>query len=444
MEKRGDLNVEISNLAKKFLEDIREKNIQIISHFDTDGITSATIMIKTLKRMDKKFSIKILKSLEDDFINSLPKNRLTVFLDLASGSLNQISNSGLENVYIIDHHEVVQEVPANVNIINPELHEKQKISSSGLTYLFCREIDEKNKEFAKLGVLGMIGDMLEKNISKINNGILNDGDIKRRRGLLIYPSTRPLNRALEYSSDPFIPGVTGNTDGVINLLKESGLFSVNGKYKCIIELDDAEMSKLVTGIMLRNPQKKNKEIIGDIYLIKFFNKLEDARELSAVINACSRIGDSSLAIQFCMEIPKAKKMAEKKHVKYKQLIVSGLRFITESEKIIGKGFVIINAKDKIKDTIIGTLTSIISNSSMYEEGTIITSMAYYDEKIKVSMRNVGENTRNLREILNDIVEKTGGNVGGHQDAAGCIILKEKEQDFIELLKKSFEIELIKI
>lgn len=442
--KRGDLNIEISNLAKKFLEDTKDKEIQIISHFDTDGITSAAILSQALKRLDRKFSVKIIKSLEDDFIYQLSKDKITVFLDLCSGSLNQISKSGLENVYIIDHHEIICEIPANVNIINPELHEKEKISSSGLTYFFCREIDDKNREFAKLAVLGMIGDMLERNMNKLNNEILNDGEVKRKRGLLIYPSTRPLNRALEYSSDPFIPGVTGNNDGVIDLLKESGLYSVNGKYKCIIELDEDEMSRLVTGIMLRNPEKRNREIIGDIYLIKLFNKLEDARELSAVINACSRIGDSSLAIQFCMEISKAKKKAEKMHVRYKQLIVSGLRFITESEKIIGNGFVIINAKDKIKDTIIGTLASIISNSSLYPEGTIITTMAYYEKKIKVSMRCVGENSRNLREILNDIIEKIGGNVGGHQDAAGCIVSQEKEQEFIDLLRKSFEIELVKI
>jgi nanoRNase/pAp phosphatase (c-di-AMP/oligoRNAs hydrolase) len=41
----------------------------------------------------------------------------------------------------------------------------------------------------------------------------------------------------------------------------------------------------------------------------------------------------------------------------------------------------------------------------------------------------------LREILSDIVEKIGGNVGGHDIAAGCIILQEKEQEFTELLKK---------
>jgi single-stranded DNA-specific DHH superfamily exonuclease len=106
--------------------------------------------------------------------------------------------------------------------------------------------------------------------------------------------------------------------------------------------------------------------------------------------------------------------------------------------------VIINAQDNVKDTMIGTIASIISNSSIYEEGTIIVTMAYYDEKIKVSARTVGRNGRNLKELLESIINFTGGEIGGHEHAAGCLINKTKEREFLELLKKNLEVELIKI
>jgi RecJ-like exonuclease len=163
-----------------------------------------------------------------------------------------------------------------------------------------------------------------------------------------------------------------------------------------------------------------------------------------MINACSRLGESETAVQFCMESMKAKKRAELMHTKYKQFIVSGLRFAAESERIEGKGFIIINAKEKIKDTMIGTIASILSNSSLYEEGTIITTMAYYDNKIKVSARSVGRSGRNIREILSLVIEKIGGEVGGHEFAAGCMIKQEKEKEFIDCLRKHLEIELVKI
>jgi len=443
-EVEDSLIIKIKEVVKIFLEKSKEKEIQIISHFDTDGITSAAIMIKTLKKLDKRFSVKIVKNLEAQLIYDLPENKITLFLDLASGSLDHIEKSKLKDVFIIDHHEITQDIPEKVEIINPHLHNKQKISGSGLTYLFCKEINPENKKFAKLAILGMIGDMFEKEISKLNNNILKEGEVKTKRGLLIYPATRPLNRVLEYCSNPYIPEVTGNIKGVMELLRESGLKPTNKGYPSLIELSDDEMQKLVTAISLRMPKTESKEILGDIFLIKLFNKLEDAREISARINACSRLGDSGTALQFCMEIHKSKKKAESIHVKYRQHILSGLKFASETEKIQGKGYVILNAKTEIKDTIIGVIASILSNSNTYESGTTITTMAHYGNKIKISIRNAGGTGRNVREILTQAINPIGGEVGGHSFAAGGIIHQTKEQEFIDNLKKQLELEVVKI
>ena len=53
----------IEQLAKEFLS--LEKPIRIITHFDTDGVTSGAIISKTIQRLDKKFSIKIVKGLDE-------------------------------------------------------------------------------------------------------------------------------------------------------------------------------------------------------------------------------------------------------------------------------------------------------------------------------------------------------------------------------------------
>lgn len=443
------LEEEIKVVSEKFLNDSNGKIIQVVSHFDTDGITSATIMIQTLRKLDRPFILKIVKNLDEEAIKSISKSseRVTIFLDLASNSLHHILNHELNNVFIIDHHQVTQEIPEEISMINPELKQKQKISSSGLTYLFCRELTNgKNdiKELAKLAILGMIGDTMEKDIGKLNNEILDDGNIKRKRGLLIYPATRPLNRVLELSSDPYIPGVTGDMKGVIELLREVGLNPKGGNYKSLMELDDDEMKNLITGVLLRNPKTKSESIIGDIFLIKIFNKLEDAREISAKINACSRSNESSLALQLCLEIPKANKEVETIYAKYKQEIVAALKFAAENEKIEGRGFVIFNAQDNIRDTMIGTIASILSNSHLYSEGTAIIALSYNNDKIKVSARNVGKVGRNVREILQNVVTEVGGEVGGHEFAAGCNILKKNEALFLDLLQKQMEMEIIKI
>jgi single-stranded-DNA-specific exonuclease len=439
------LEEQIKIISKKFLELSKKKEIEIISHFDTDGITSASIIIKTLKKLDKTFSVRILKRLEKEFIEKLPKEKIILFLDLASGSLTHLKNSEIEDIFIIDHHEIFQEIPEKINIINPHLHQNQQISGAGLTYLFCKELLKEAQEFSKLAIVGMIGDRMEKEIGKINNGILNDGEIKTKRGALIYPSTRPLNRVLEFCSNPYIPGVTGNIKGVLELLRDSGISQKEqGGYKSLIELDEKEMQRLVTSIMVRNPKTRSKDLLGDIFLIKLFNKLEDAREMSAKINACSRYGEPETAIQLCLENPHAKKRAETIHAKYKQFLISGLKFASETKKIIGKNFAIINAGEEIKDTMIGTIISILSNSKVFEEGTILIGMASSENKTKISARSVGDCGKNLRELLTKITEKIGGEVGGHEFAAGCLIEKEKEKEFIEIFKKTLELEIVKI
>jgi len=441
---KKNLELEIKRVALLFLEKTKEKEIQIISHFETDGIVSAAMMIQTLKELDKTFTLKIVKNLEENFIKNLAKNKITLFLDLASGNLDDIKEADLKDVFIIDHHEIAQKIPENINIINPHLYEKQKISSSGLVYLFSKEINPKNKKFAKLAILGMVGDHLEKDIGKINNEILEDSEIKIKKGLSIYPAARPLNRALEFSSNFYLPGISGNIKEILELLREAGLTPKNGKYKSLLELNDEEMKKLTKAIMLRKPRAKISEIIGDIFLIKLYNEFEDARELSAKINACSRLGESGVAIQLCMEVPEAKKRAQSIHSKQKQELMAGLKIAQEMEKIEGEGFVIINAQEKIKGAMIGTITNILSNSSIYKEETIIVVMAYYGGKIKISARNVGNLGRDVLEILNNIVSLTGGEVGGHEFAAGGTIDKEKEHEFLECIKRNLEIEMIKI
>jgi len=447
MEKIGDsLKEDIKKKAEKFLEKTKNKEIFLVSHFDTDGITSATIMIQALRKLDRKFTVKILKSLEEKFIRELPKDKVILFLDLASGSLNFIGEEKIEDLFIIDHHEVSEDVPKGVEMVNPWFSEKEKISSSGLVYLFCNEMNPENKKYSKLAVLGMIGDFSEESIGLLGEKLYDSGDIQKRKGLMIYPSTRPLNRILEYNSHPFIPGVTGSPEGVRDLLRQSGIEPEKGKYKSIIELNDGEMKNLTTSIMLRSPKTKDKDIIGNIYLLKFFNRVEDAREMSAMINACSRLGSSGAALSFCLEVPEARKKAEEIHAKYKQHLIAGLNLVSKIEKIEGNGFVIINAKDNMMDTIAGTIASILSSSGVYEEGTIIATMAYYENKVKVSTRISGREAkgRNLRKILEEVVNEIGGETSGHEFAAGCIISRENEEKFIEVLKKNLEIEMVKI
>ena len=442
----------ISEFTKDFLETTKDKDILVVNHFDCDGITSGAIFGRTLKALDKKFSFKTIKSLDKEFIENLPKNKPIVFLDLGSGSVKDIAQ--IQNdVFIIDHHEIDQEFkfPAHMRMINPHIfHSAEEMSGSCTTYLVAKNLLKKTDiESATLAIVGMVGDIMEKNMGPLVNTILKDSEVKTKKGLLLYPSTRPLNKTLEYSSSPFIPGVTGDHAGATELLREAGIEFTKTGYKSLIDLNEEEMKRFVTAVALRVPDaEKMQEFIGNLFLVKFFNQMEDARELSALINACSRNGNPGIALLMCMGNKTAKKQALRIHINHKQNIVHGLKHVDEQQKIQGKQYVIINAKDQIQDSIIGTIASILSMSAVYKEGTVVITMAYNEDKIKVSSRISGrgnkDNGRNLKDMMNEVTELLGGESGGHHFAAGCVIEKEKEEAFIELIKKKLDIEHIKI
>jgi len=434
----------IKEFKELFLQNTKNKPIHIISHFDTDGITSAAIILKTLEKLGYQFTLKIIKQLDEKEITKMPEDKIIFLTDLGSGSLKELGS--LKNkIFIIDHHEINEDIPENIKIVNPHLIKGEDLCSAELTYLFSKEISNENKNLSHLAILGMIGDTLEKEINKIRNQIIKDSDVKIKRGLLLYPSTRPINKTLEFSPKPFIPGITGNPKGIYELLQDIGIGKIGKTYKPLIDLTEEEMKNLTTALLLRTEAKKINEYFGDLYLIKMFNKIEDAREISAIINACSRMDHSYLGLMLCLENQDSRKKAERVYLKYRQKLISGLKYIEEN-KIHGKQYVLVNGKDKIKDTIIGTLASILSFSRLYEEGTIIIAMAYNKDKIKVSTRISGRNPnqRNLKELMNSITNTIGGISGGHKNAAGCVINKENEDKFLELIKRKLELGFIKI
>ncbi len=446
---------EIDTFTREFLKFSKNKPIRIISHHDTDGITSAAILAKTFSRLDKKFSIRIVKGLEDSILKeeiARQPNEVLLFSDLASSNLDHFKD--LEQpVFILDHHELDKnKVNKNTKIINPHLTlnpEKNKATGAGICYLFAKTISPDNQDLSSLAIIGLIGDRHETNLSKINQQIINEAqDLKIKKGIAIYPSTRPLRRALEWSTSPYIPGVTGSGPGAMEILRETGI----PYEKTLMELSDEEMSKLITAIMIRRAQhNKPEDILGNLYILKFFNTKEDVREISTLINACSRLKRSDIAISYCLESESAKTRALDIYTKYKQELVSGLKVAEKMDKIKGKGFVILNAKNEIKDAIVGTICSMLSSSPKYEEGTILIGMAYNKDKIKVSARIVGHEGRNLKEVLEKTIitfreanPETSAEVGGHCSAAGCLIERNKESSFIDTLKKELEVEIVKV
>ncbi len=444
---------------EKFKELDKKETIRLVSHLDADGICAAAIMIKALNTDNRKYSLSIVQQLTEEVIDSLSKEPYNyfVFTDLGSGQLSFIKKRFVgKQVFILDHHQPEKvKLTNNIVHVNPHLFEidgGKEISGAGVVYLFARSLNKNIGDLAHIAVIGAVGDIQEgrEGFSKLNKEILEIAAKKKKvkviKGLRIFGAqTRPLHKVLEYCTDPYIPGVSGSESGAIQFLQQIGIQAKNGKeWRKIVNLDDDEIKRLVSGIILRRLNEDTPEdVLGDVYILNDEKKespFRDAKEFSTLLNACGRLDKASLGIGACLGDKRNKDMAVRSLNGYKREIINAINWYKENKKdnevIKGKGYLIINAGGNVRGSIIGTLASIISKSNELKDGTFVLSMAdmmngYY----KVSLRLSGRNKDvDLRDIVKKISDKVGGEAGGHMNAAGAMIKEKKVEEFIKHAK----------
>ncbi len=104
----------LSNLYKKSSEMIKSfplsTRIRVVSHYDADGISAASIICKTLFREGYNFHASIMRNPFDKGLERLSKeqNELIIFCDMGSGQVDTIENMKCKSI-IIDHHQYLKE-----------------------------------------------------------------------------------------------------------------------------------------------------------------------------------------------------------------------------------------------------------------------------------------------------------------------------------------------
>lgn len=471
--------------AEQFLKDTADSTattpvpnrIRIISHHDCDGICSAAVIVAALLRSNRTYSLSVVPQLNAEIINRLSEEPYDIFIfaDLGSGQLQAISESMRnKKVYILDHHEVKDNfisgnlVSENIIHLNPHLYGIEggtEISGSGVAYFFAKSLSPDNAILSHIPIIGAIGDLQEKNgLTGLNQLILEDavasGRIKITKGLRFFGTqTRPLHKVLEYSFDLFIPGISGSESGAIQFLQDIGIYPKNNnknndsssknthnntEYFSIklSDLNEKEMQNLVTGLLMRRlSEAAPEDIIGPIYILPHEQPgvTRDAREFATLLNACGRLGKASVGIGALIGDKEMKSRAIQEGMNYKKEIMNALQWVESNENNCitkGNGYMIIDGRNKIRYSIIGTVASILSKSGQLAKGTVIIGFSDADDRtVKVSIRQCGEGGANLMSLLEQIVSDVDGEIGGHFNAAGAQIDADKVDEFVAKAKK---------
>jgi len=440
--------------------------VRIVSHYDADGIASASIIALALAREGKQFRLSIIKQLSEERIKELAneKNLLTVFTDLGSGHLKSIQEHLVfpgAKVVVLDHHqvkgEVLEENAENIIHVNPLLFGiNENLSGAGATYFLAKELDPENIDLSYLGVVGAVGDSqigsIEERwgLSGPNKEILKDAKKSQKlsvtHGLRIWGKySRPLHKALEYCTDPCIPGVSGSESASVQFLTELGIPLKNdGEWRTLSDLTEDEQRTLASGIIkerIRGNQKNPHEVFGDVYEIPDHPpEFRSAEEFATVLNACGKLGKPFVGLSMCMRNQQSFEEASSLLQDYRKDIGKAISWINQNSDAIKKTerCTYMLAGDRISEHIISNIASIFNKSFLPEDRPVFAFADAEDGRVKVSARAhdaLVENGMNMETLVSMAASRFGGEGGGHKGAAGATIPKECQELFISYIEQ---------
>lgn len=440
--------------AAQCAEEIKKhSSIHVVSHIDADGLTAAGIICTALDRMGTDYSTRFVKQLDDTIIAELADqdHDLVIFTDLGSGMLESIRSHNI-NAVVSDHHQPKGEMQ---NHINPHLfgaNGSYELSGSGTTYIVANALGD-NRDLADLAIVGAMGDlqhMKKGYLTGINRLILEEGAssnvLKFEKDLTLFgKQTRPLFKLLQFASDPYLPGLTGNEDACVEFLHKQGIrFSGDERWRRWIDFKQDEKQKVVSSLMqyclgAGLPPYKIERLIGEVYtLLKEGEgtEMRDASEYSTLLNATARYDHADIGLAVCMgDREGAYEEARTLLGEHRKNLVNGLMFVKEQGLTKLTNLQYFDAGSKIRETIVGIIAG-MSTSITSDRSLPIIAFADTDTGIKVSARGTQDLIRkglNLSEAMSKVSAEVGGRGGGHDIAAGATIPIAAKNEFIRKL-----------
>lgn len=464
-----------ANLILKHIE--KGDVIHASSHIDADGLAAAGIIGKSLARLGGKFRLRIAKWVDEKVVDQIAAEKppLTIFTDSGSGYLDLLSEKlANHSVIILDHHQTVTETPSNFIHVNPHFHGidgSRDISGAGVAYLVAKALNKTNTDLAYLAVIGALGDMQDKYADKsgqrklggANESIVEDavkaGCLNVETDLLFFGrETRPIHQAIARTTNPFIPGISGEEDKSLAFLASLGIKPKQGdKWRALRDLSEEEKKKLFSALADYLVSKGFASdvalnLIGNVYTLNHEEPrtpLRDAREFTVMLNATGRMDKAGLGIAICMgDRGKCFEEATAVMQEYRRTITKYLSWVTEKPERLEEleSIYVVRGDGVIDEKVISPVSSILSITlSKLGKPIIVYSAISGEDMVKVSARALEPLRKrglNLGEVLRVASEKYSGRGGGHDVAAGAQILIKDIEPFIklvdQLVKKQLE------
>lgn len=442
---------EVERVARVTKNLLKEKKVRVLTQFDADGITSAAILTKALMREGSNFELHILKQLTSDEIAKLKVSDQDVLIlaDFGSGQLEMLADViEKTQVIVLDHHETKDVSHLNLFHVNPLLFGEDEMSASIVCYLFAKFLNLKNIDLVDIAIIGATADEADEKweFKGLIKRVLEEGELIGKisvvRGLRLYGrNTRPVYKSLAFTFDPFIPGISGSESQAVQFLSDLGISVKEGtEWKKLKDLTIEEQQRLASAIIMERMKTEEDaaDIFGDIHtLFGRPEELQDVREFATIINACGRTGNHDIALRLLLGDYSVMERCWEVMEQYRGMIAEGINWVRNNQKAVTRArhATFILAKSSIPEVVIGTVSMIVLSSGMVDATKPLFGLAYTEDgKTKVSGR-ASKTLKgiNLKDIISAAAEKLGGEGGGHASAAGGLIPRGKELEFVRLV-----------
>jgi single-stranded-DNA-specific exonuclease len=459
------VTVEFAAALKRFSAELaKEDDFFVLSHHDADGVTSCAVTVDLLRSLGKNVDFACMKQIDSFTVEKIReyRGRTVVLTDFGSGHHSLLAEHGIADYYVIDHHPPEREYGRQ---INPNLYGYNggsDISGAGMAYLVAKALGRE--DMAKLAVVGAVGDMQDSGgaLTSLNRTILDDG--ARNKTIIVEKDirlfgrqSRSLVQMLTYSSEPVIPGLTGNQAACAQFIESLGIsLKDNGEWRSYVELSQKERETLTTALYMRLVDYKVPDFIihgmyGEVYTLaeeELKCELRDAKEYATVLNACGRHEQPDVGVHVCLgdrghNWHKARSLLEK----HRRELAQGIEFLSEKGTEDMPNLRFFDAEGVIKESIVGVVAGMAYGARIIPADKPILAFAEDTNDssfLKVSARaNWGLVRRgiHLGKAMTHCSKKFGGEGGGHDIAAGARVPKDKKTEFVKCVDQTFKEQL---
>lgn len=473
------------SLLKEAAKAVRQsKRVMAFSHIDADGISALAIVVSVLERERKEFEWRNIHQINSETIIEISqeiqryKPDLTIFSDFGTGQIELIRNhvttfEFLKRTIILDHHlpqsngTSVSELASSKKLIeiNPCYHElngSYDISGAGVAFLFALAFTKENIDLAELAIVGATGDLQDyygKGFSGINKKILElgttGGYIKVTRDLTFFGiNTRPLPYLLQYNTDPYLPGITGDEEACFTFFRELNISLKNAhdEWRTWVDLNSDEKQRIIQKLIqliiaTYNDSQLASGLIGDVVILTHRpekTEMRSAKEFSTLLNACGRNRRPEIGVKVSLGDSEAIPTGRYLLQQHRQNLAQALRLLENGRYETMAGCYLVNDPE-IPDTIIGVVIGMAQGSRIIPIDKpvigISADLSNDSPLIKLSGRahkNLTKRGLNLKEtfvsVADSMNEEYGtlvAEAGGHPMAAGAFIHKDHVNEFIQ-------------